>query len=197
MAFSTKGVFMKKYYSEHVKEYKRRCRLQGGVVNKIAGREYSEIEKAALAIVNRLNPTHFVTLQLKQQRQIKAQKGVEVWVRGDDTTYCNTYRSFIRALSKKLTPRAQWQQHKQMIGNMAVIEGGAHGKRNHLHLVLTKPAHISEEKFRRAIYSLSLSNAWMMDGKHRADIQNIESAKEKINATLYSSKKGIARMLIA
>lgn len=42
-----------------------------------------------------------------------------------------------------------------------------------------------------------LVNGWVMDGKHRADVQQIDSAKEKINATFYSSKKGIARMLIA
>mgnify|MGYP000341691672 FL=1 len=89
------------------------------------------------------------------------------------------------------------EQHKQMLANVGVIEGGSHGKRNHLHLVLTKPDDISEEKFRRAIYKLTYSNSWMMDGKHRADVQQIESAKEKINATFYSSKKGIARMLIA
>jgi hypothetical protein len=188
---------MKEYYSQHVKDYKRRMRMSGEVINKIADHEYSEIEKAAFAIVNRLNPTHFVTLQLKQQRQIKAHNGWSVWVRGDDTIYCNTYRSFIRALSKKLTPRAKWEQHKQMLANVGVIEGGSHGKRNHLHLVLTKPDDISEEKFRRAIYKLTYSNSWMMDGKHRADVQQIESAKEKINATFYSSKKGIARMLIA
>jgi hypothetical protein len=171
--------------------------MSGEVINKIADHEYSEIEKAAFAIVNRLNPTHFVTLQLKQQRQIKAHNGWTVWVRGDDTIYCNTYRSFIRSLSKKLTPRTKWQQHKLMLANVGVIEGGSNGKRNHLHLVLTKPDDVSEEQFRRAIYKLTYSNAWMMDGKHRADVQQIESAKEKINATFYSSKKGIARMLIA
>jgi hypothetical protein len=37
----------------------------------------------------------------------------------------------------------------------------------------------------------------MMDGKHRADVQQIDSANEKIKATFYSYKKGIARMLIA
>lgn len=188
---------MKEYHSQHVKEYKRRLRLRGEIINKIEDHEYSEVEKAAFAIVNRLKPTHFVTLQLKQQRQIKAHNGWAVWVRGDDTIYCNTYRSFIRALSKKLTPRAKWQQHKQMLANVGVIEGGSHGKRNHLHLVLTKPDHVSEEQFRRAIYKLTYGNAWMMDGKHRADVQQIDSAKEKINATFYSSKKGIARMLIA
>lgn len=188
---------MKEYHSQHVKEYKRRLRLRGEIINKIEDHEYSEVEKAAFAIVNRLKPTHFVTLQLKQHREIKARNGWSVLVRGDDTIYCNTYRSFIRALSKKLTPQAKWQQHKEMIANMGVIEGGSHGKRNHLHLVLTKPDHVSEETFRRAIYNLTYSHAWVMDGKYRADVQQIDSAKEKINATFYSSKKGIARMLIA
>lgn len=188
---------MEKYYSEHVKQYKQRFRRQGNIIHEVAGREYSEIEKAAFAIINRVRPTHFVTLQLKQQRKIKAQNGTEFWVAGDDTIYCNAYRSFIRALSKKLTPRAKWQKYKELIGNMGCIEGGSHGTRNHLHLVLTKPAHIGEEKFRRAIYSLSHNNGWMMDGTYRADVQNIDSAREKLSATLYSSKKGIDRMLIA
>ncbi|WP_397583690.1 hypothetical protein [Sphingorhabdus sp.] len=188
---------MKEYYSQHVKDYKRRMRMSGEVINKIADHEYSEVEKAAFAIVNRLNPTHFVTLQLKQQREIKAHNGWSVFVRGDDTIYCKAYRSFIRALSKKLTPQAKWQQHKLMIANMGVIEGGSHGKRNHLHLVLTKPHDVSEEAFRRAIYKLTYENSWLMDGKYRADIQQIGDAKAKINATFYSSKKGIARMLIA
>ena len=178
----------------------RQC-IQGGDI--VKGRDdykYSEVQKAAFAIVNRIKPTHFVTIQLRQNRAITSRNGWTVWERGDDAIYCKTYRSFIRALSKEIgtrTNRSRWQSHKQMIGNACVIEGGTRRTRNHLHMVLTKPDDIDEATFRLLIYRLTRDNGWIMDGSHRADIQSIESAGEKLRTTLYSTKKGIDRLLIA
>ena len=188
---------MKEYHSQHVKEYKRRMRLRGEIINKNEDHEYSEVEKAAFAIVNRLKPTHFVTLQLKQQRQIKAHNGWTVWVRGDDTIYCKTYRSFMGALSKRTQPQSVWQKHKLMLGNVATIEGGIDGKRYHLHIMLTKPSDMSEIYFRDTIRRVANDNGWVMNGQYGVNIKFVETAKEKINTTFYSAKRGLDRLLIA
>lgn len=188
---------MKEYHSQHVKEYKRRMRLRGEVINKIEDHEYGEVEKAAFAIVNRLKPTHFVTLQLKQRRKIEADNGMMTWARGDDETYCKTYRSFMGALSKRTQPQSLWQKHKLMLGNVAAIEGGIDGKRYHLHIMLTKPSDMSEIYFRDTIRRLANDNGWVMRGKYGVNIKFVETAKEKINTTFYSAKRGLDRLLIA
>lgn len=188
---------MKEYHSQHVKEYKRRMRLRGEIINKIEDYEYSNAEKAAFELVNRLKPTHFVTLQLEQGRKIEAFNGMKMWVRGDDAIYCKTYRSFIGALSKRTQPQSLWQKHKLMLGNVAAIEGGIDGKRYHLHIMLTKPSDMSEIYFRDTIRRLANDNAWVMQEKYGVNIQFVETAKEKINTTFYSAKRGLDRLLIA
>jgi hypothetical protein len=188
---------MIEYYSQHVKDYKRRMRLRGEVVNKIEGHEYSNAENAAFELVNQLKPTHFVTLQLKQRRKIEAENGQSVWVKGDDTIYCKSYRSFIYSLSKLNHPKAYWQKYKPLMGNAAVIEGGAEGKRNHLHLILTKTNDWSELYFRQTIKMLAQKSGWLMGGDYGVNIQSIKTAKSKINSTFYSAKRGLDRILIA
>jgi hypothetical protein len=188
---------MKEYYSQHVKEYKRRMRLRGEVINKVADHEYSEIEKAAFELVNQLKPTHFVTLQLEQRKIIDAYNGAKSWVRGDDAIYCKTYRSFIGSLSKRTQRQSVWRKHKLMLGNVAVIEGGIDDKLYHLHIMLTKPSGMSEIYFRDTIRRLAKDNVWVKRGDYDVNIQFVKTAKEKINATFYSAKRGLNRILIA
>ncbi|MFD1766670.1 hypothetical protein ACFSAG_07420 [Sphingorhabdus buctiana] len=188
---------MKEYYSQHVKEYRRRMRLRGEIINKIEGHEYSNAENAAFELVNQLNPTHFVTLQLKQQRQIKANNGWSVWVRGDDAVYYQAYQSFVQALSKRTQPKSLWQSQKLTIGNAGILEGGFGRMRNHMHLVLTKPANLNEIYFRGTICMLAECGSWLMGGEFGVNIQRIRTAKDQINATFYSAKRGIDRIMIA
>ena len=188
---------MKEYYSQHVKDYKRRMRLRGEVINKIDGHNYSKIENAAFELVNKIQPTHFITLQLKQCRKINADNGRTTWLRGDDTRYCETYRSFMRSLSKRTQQQSLWQKHKLTLGNVGVIEGGIDGKRYHLHFMVTKPCDMSEIYFRDTIRRLANDNSWAMKGKYGVKIKFVHSAKEKITATFYSAKRGLDRMLIA
>jgi hypothetical protein len=188
---------MKEYYSQHVKEYKRRTRMRGDVINKIEDYDYSDAEKAAFEIVNRLKPTHFVTLQLKQQRQIEAQNGWAVWVRGDDAVYYQAYQSFVQALSKRTQPKALWQSHKITIGNAGVLEGGSGKMRNHMHILLTKPESLNEIYFRGTICMLAECGSWLMGGEFGVNIQRIRTAKEQINSTFYSAKRGVDRIMIA
>lgn len=188
---------MKEYHSQHVKEYKRRMRLRGEIINKIKDYDYSKSENASFELVNRLKPTHFVTLQLKQRRKIEADNGMMTWARGDDEIYCKTYRSFMGALSKRTQPQSLWQKHKLMLGNVAAIEGGIDGKRYHLHIMLSKPSDMSEIYFRDTIRRLANDNGWVMRGKYGVNIKFVETAKEKINTTFYSAKRGLDRLLIA
>lgn len=187
---------MKEYYSQHVKDYRRRMRLRGEVINKIADYKYSIAENSSFELVNRLKPTHFVTVQLKQGRKIKADNGMTTKVRGDDKIYCKTYRSFVRALSKRTLPQSLWQKHKLMLGNVATIEGGIDGKRYHLHIMLTKPSDMSEIYFRDTIRRIANDNGWMMRGKYGVVIKFVETAREKINSTFYSAKRGLDRLLM-
>lgn len=188
---------MSEYHSQHVKEYKRRMRLRGEIINKIEGHDYSNAEKASFELVNRLKPTHFVTLQLKQRRKIEADNGMVTWARGNDEVYCKTYRSFMGALSKRTQPQSLWQKHKLMLGNVAAIEGGIDGKRYHLHIMLSKPSDMSEIYFRDTIRRLAKDNGWVMRGKYGVNIKFAKTAKEKINTTFYSAKRGLDRLLIA
>ena len=183
--------------NEHVKDYRRNLRLRGEIINKVKGHQYTEPQKATFDIVNRVKPTHFLTIQLKQSRSIKAHNGWTTWVRGDDTIYSNAYISFIKALSKEITPRAQWEKHKEMIGNFGVISGGTRKTRNHLHLVLRKPEHVDDLKFRRIVCRLTEDNPWFMRGKFGVNNQGMDSAQSMLNTTVYSAKQGIRRMLIA
>lgn len=188
---------MKEYYSQHVKDYKRRMRMRGEIINKIEGYVYSDAENAAFELVNQLKPTHFVTLQLKQRRKIEAENGLTTWMRGDDASYCKTYRSFMASLSKRTQRQSVWQKHKLMLGNVAVIEGGIDAKRFHLHVMLTKPSDMSEIYFRDTIRRLAKDNGWIMRGTYGIDIKFVKTAKEKINTTFYSAKRGLDRILIA
>jgi hypothetical protein len=188
---------MKEYHSQHVKDYKRRLRQRGEIIKKIDGYEYSNAEKASIELVNRLKPTHFVTIQLKQRRKIVSTNGLATWARGDDVNYCKTYRSFMGALSKRTQQQTIWRKQKLMIGNVASIEGGIDGKRYHFHIMLTKPSDMSEIYFRDTIRRLANENGWAMRGKYAVKIMYVQTALEKINTTFYSAKRGLDRILIA
>ena len=187
---------MKEYYHQHVKDYKAMLRTERNILREIDDYPYTKAEKAAFHLVNRLKPTHFVTLQLKQHRKIEAINGWKVLINGDDATFDNAYCSYIRSISKVITARSKWQSHKESIGNVGWIQGGDGFERNHLHIVITKPSHVDEEAFRIALHRLANGNAWVEDGAHAIDIQSIESAQEKINTTFYSGRKGSDRLLM-
>jgi hypothetical protein len=187
---------MKEYYSQHVKEYKRRMRLRGEIINKIEGYVYSDAENVAFELVNRLKPTHFVTLQLKQHKKIHAINGWKMHINGDDKTFDKAYRAYVRSVSKAISARSKWNSHKEQIGNVGWIQGGDGYERNHLHIVLTKPSDVDEEAFRVTLHRLANSHSWVEDGVYAIDVQSIESAKEKINSTFYSGRKGSDRLLM-
>lgn len=187
---------MNEYYSQHVRDYKKLIRLEVNILKEIEGYPYSKAEKAAFHLVNHLKPTHFVTLQLKQSRKIDASNGWEMLINGDDKIFDKAYSAYIRSVSKAISARSKWSVCQERIGNAGWIQGGNGFERNHLHIVITKPSHVAEEAFRIALHRLANGNAWVEDGAHAINIQSIESAKEKINSTFYSGRKGSDRILM-
>ena len=149
------------------------------------------------ALVEWVQPTHFITISLVQGRQIAGENGSQAFVRGDDVIYSRTHEGFIRSLSKRLTSRTAWKYHKPMLRSACVIEGGQNGERNHLHLIISKPAHVDEETFREMVLRSAWGDGWVMNGAHSVDIQRIDSAREAMSATFYSVKRGVDRVCLS
>lgn len=70
-------------------------------------RVFTQKDRISIALIERVKPTHFITLSLCQSRQIQGEHGGRTYVRGDDVIYSNTYDGFVRSLSKRLAGRRQ------------------------------------------------------------------------------------------
>ena len=150
-----------------------------------------------LALIDHVRPTHFITLSLNQGRQIDGEHHGRTWARGDDTIYSQTHEGFMRSLSKRVTSRTSWEFHRSVLRSACVIEGGSRGERNHLHMILAKPDHVDEERFRIMIHRTANGNSWIMNGDHAVDIQRIDSSMEAVNAAFYSVKRGLDRVCLS
>ncbi len=153
-------------------------------------------QKCALALVEYVKPTHFITLSLNQARRIGDQhRGA--WARGDDAIYSDTHDGFMQSLSKRLCPRTVWEFHRPILRSACVVEGGRKGVRNHLHMIVAKPDDVDEEKFRIMAVRTAVNNAWIMNGPHAVNIQQIADNMEAINAAYYSIKQGLERLTLS
>ena len=153
-------------------------------------------ERAAVALVEQIKPTHFLTLSLCQGRQIEGVHGGRTWVSGDDVIYGQTYDGFVRSLSKSVTKRAFWDRYKFNLRNAGAIEGGSRTERNHLHMIIAKPGDVDDNTFRIMAHRAASGNAWIMNGEYSIDINNIESSTEAFNAARYCIKRGLGRLYI-
>jgi len=154
----------------------------------------SHREKCSLTLLYHVEHTHFITLSLCQARVIKSENGYQTYVPGDDIIYGQAYDGFIRSLSKQFASKSAWARNKTLLRNAGAIEGGANGKRNHIHLIIAKPEDVTDEKFRMAICRAAAGNPWIMNGDHAVNIQTTEDASETINQTFYSMKRGTDRL---
>lgn len=154
-------------------------------------------ERISIDYINYVQPTHFITLSLNQARQIRGDAHGAVWVRGDDTVYSETHRSFIRSLSKRLASRTSWEQHRTLLRSACAIEGGFGGTRNHMHMIVAKPDHVDEEQFRIMVLRTAAGNAWIMNDDYAVDIQRINTVAEAVKATLYCVKQGVERVTLS
>ncbi|KPF92519.1 hypothetical protein IP81_06520 [Novosphingobium sp. AAP83] len=154
-------------------------------------------DRMTQALLAHVRPTHFITLSLCQARQIQGEHHGYTWLQGDDTIYSNVHLSFMRSLSKRLTPRVAWDRYQPMLPSTCAVEGGKHGVRNHLHLSIAKPYDVSEEDFRMAICCTAAGNPWIMNGEYAVDIKTVGDSTEAANATYYSIKHGLERILVS
>lgn len=159
--------------------------------------ESSIKDRISIEAINYVRPTHFITLSLNQARKIRSDAHGDVWVRGDDTVYGDTHRSFIRSLSKRLASRTSWVQHNTLLRSACTVEGGQNGTRNHLHMIVAKPDHVDEEQFRIMVLRTAAGNAWIMNDDYAVNIQRINTVAEAVRATLYCVKQGVERVTLS
>ena len=119
-----------------------------------------------LALIDHVQPTHFITLSLCQGRMIVSEHGKQTYVKGDDTIYQQAHASFMRALSKRFASRSQW------------------------------PDHVEEEEFRRTICGIAYGHPWIMNGEYAVDIQNLAHSRDALNTAFYSVKRGLDRICL-
>lgn len=154
----------------------------------------SSKDRMAIGAIELVNPTHLITLSLNQARQIRGEYHGVTWLRGDDAIYSETHRGFIRSLSKSLQSRTSWKFHRTLLRSAGALEGGSNSVRNHLHLIIAKPDHVSEEAFRIKALRAAAGNPWIMNGDHAVDIQNFGGNREAIVAAFYNVKHGTERL---
>lgn len=158
----------------------------------------STTDRMARALIGHVQPTHFVTLSLCQARVIVSERGMHTYVKGDDTIYQRAHASFMRSLSKRFASVSQWrgQQPKPILPNACTIEGGDNGQRYHLHLIVAKPEHVTDECFRRAICGIAHGHPWIMNGEYAVHIQTLADDSAALNAAYYSVKRGVDRICL-
>ena len=149
-------------------------------------------KRLAQTLIDRVAPTHFITLSLCPNRQIAGVNGGQTFVRGDDVIYCETYMSFVRALSKRVTDKQRWKRHKQLLRSACAIEGGMHDKEFHLHLIIAFPDHIEETAMSELVTQTAEGNPWIKDGRYGCDIERIKNAYD---VARYCMKEGTDRLI--
>lgn len=159
-------------------------------------RQLSAKDRMTQALLGHVQPTHFITLSLCQSRVIVSEHGLKSWVRGDDVIYQQAYVGFMRALSKRLTPRTAWDRYKPILPNMSAIEGGDSKERNHMHLLIAKPDNVTEERFRMAVCNVAAGSKWIMNGQYAVDIKNIADDREAMTKAYYTVKRGVERICL-
>lgn len=153
-------------------------------------------DRMARALIGHVQPTHFITLSLCQARMIVSEHGMKTCVKGDDTIYQQAHASFVCSLSKRFASVSQWrgQQPKPILPNACVIEGGSDGERYHLHMIVAKPEHVTEECFRMTVCGIAHGHPWIMNGEHAVDIKALADNREAMNTARYSMKRGLDRI---
>lgn len=155
-------------------------------------------DRMARALIGHVQPTHFITLSLCQARMIVDERGFGHMLKGDDTIYQKVHEGFMRSLSKRFASVSQWrgQNPKPILPSACVIEGGSNGQRYHLHLIVAKPKHVSDLRFRMAVCSVTEGNPWIMKGHYSIDNQSLSDDRAAINAAYYSVKRGVDRICL-
>lgn len=90
------------------------CKTASLEITKNERRNLTLKQRYALALVQYVNPTHFITLSLNQARRIGDQYH-GTWARGDDTIYSDTHDGFMQSLSKRLCSRTMWEFHRPIV----------------------------------------------------------------------------------
>ena len=162
------------------------------------GAALSPKDRMVLALIDHVQPTHFITFSLCQGRMIVSEHGMRTYLRGDDTIYQQAHASLMCSLSKRFASVSQWrgQNPKPILPSACAIEGGGSGGRYHLHIIVAKPDHVEEEEFRRTICGIAYGHPWIMNGEYAVDIQKLAHSRDALNTAFYSVKRGLDRICL-
>ena len=116
-------------------------------------------------------PTHALTLVLCIGRKIE-----DRWVRLVREHAEQTYQSFIRSRSKRLTKPNTWKRYKREIASFGGIECGGAENRPHLHLSLYRPSGIRNVEFVARVHECAAENPWIMSGEYAVKLDSLENA---------------------
>lgn len=175
-----------------------------GAVNKSEHTYYTNEERVVYGLIDRLRPTHFITISLKQARTI-ANGDYKTFVVGDDIIYNKVFERFINSLSKQACTPRRWKSQRPILQCAGAIEGGVEedGHKNqyrpryHLHLMIKKPDDLTEEQFRIILIRTASGNNWIMNGKYSIDIKSIDESSDVVNKMFYTFKRGFKRLLMS
>ena len=148
------------------------------------------------AIIEMIEPTHFITLSLCQRRAIPNDEnmlGVS-WLKGDDSIYTKMHERFVESLSKRLVNRTVWKFHRPILRSAFALEGGTNGKLVHAHMIIAKPDDVNEEQFCSLVEDTAARNLWVMNGEFAVHIQSLSSGSEKRHSVFYTTKDGSDRL---
>ena len=129
-------------------------------------------------------PTHSVVINL-----VKARKHDQTIEPVDVIIAEKTFHSFRRALTKKCVSKANYRRFTRLIDAVASVE---YASRYHLHILLRKPDHLTENLFREAILETAAQNPYVYPAKrHTVDITNLFdiSSEHYDNLIPYSFKQ--------
>ena len=131
-------------------------------------------------------PTHSVVINL-----VKARKHNQTIEPVDDIVAEKTFHSFRCALAKQCVSRTTYRRFKRLIDAVASVER-SNDNRPHLHILLRKPDHLTDNLFGEAILETAKHNPYVYPEKrYTVDITNLIdiSAEHYDNLIPYSFKQ--------
>ena len=113
-------------------------------------------------------PTHSVVINL-----VKARKHPNAIEPVDEIVAEKTFHSFRCALTKKCVSKVSYRRFKKLVDAVASVERNDEA-RYHLHILLRKPEHLTENLFRKAILETADNNPYIHPSKkYTVDITNL------------------------
>lgn len=112
------------------------------------------------------SPTHSVVINL-----VKARKHQHIIETVDEIVAEKTFHRFRCSLTKKCISKTNFRRFKRLLDAVASVE---YASRYHLHILLRKPDHLTENLFRKAILETATNNPYIHPSKrYTVNITNL------------------------